>query len=172
MIDRYECRPVFLPSQKGRAGGEGEHVRQEVPGHVHRVDHEVAVLDPDVDMRSEDEVALGNLLKVLSETRVPREGCDLLLLPHRERVRPGGNDLEALLRDPSAHETPHAQNLLASFSDVLADAARRLHASLVELRLDLVARLLVALEDLGDERGQLAGLGVDDLILLLDAECE
>jgi len=46
-------------------------MRQEVPGHLHGIDEELPVLDTHVDVGSEDEVAPGQVLKVVLEAQVP-----------------------------------------------------------------------------------------------------
>ena len=52
------------------------------------------------------------------------------------------------------------------------DAARGLHAGLVQFRMDLLPRLVISLENLRDERRQLAALRMHDLVLLFDPKGE
>ena len=55
----------------------------------------------------------------------------------------------------------------------MADAAADLDLRLQELGLDLVLEDHTPfVEELLDVGGQLAGVGVDDLVLLLDTECQ
>ena len=69
MMVRYDFSPVLRPIQNGELAAQAEDVRHEVPGHVHRVDEEVAVLDADVDVRAEDQQLLGEVVHVLLARR-------------------------------------------------------------------------------------------------------
>ena len=147
-------------------------MREEIPRHIHRVDHEIAVLDAHVDVRAEDQIPLGDLLQVLSQTDVALDRRDVLLLPGREGVSARGHDREPLLGYPAADEAAHTQDFLARFTHIAADLACRFHTGLVKLRMNLLARLFITLENLGDERREFAGLRMDDLVFLFDPERE
>ena len=145
---------------------------EEIPRDVHRVDHEVPILDAHVDVGAEDQVPLGDLLQILPQPDVALDRRDVLLVPGREGVGARGHDGEPLLGDLAADEAPHAQDFLARLPHIPADLAGRLHAGLVKLRVNLLARLQVTFEDLGDERREFAGLRMDDLVFLFDPERE
>ncbi len=69
--------------------------------------------------------------------------------------------------------TAEADDLLAGFLDVLTDLTAHLDLGLQQLRLDLVPEDDPSLlQEFLDIRGQLSGLGVDDLVLLLDSDGE
>ena len=71
-------------------------MRQEIAGDVGRVDEEVAILDPDVHMRAEDEELAREVLHRVLRADVPLERRDLLRDPVRERMRSGRGDREVL----------------------------------------------------------------------------
>ena len=54
-------------------------MRQQVADDVHGVDHELAVLDADVDVRAEDEKLLGKVLHVLLDAQIALQRRDLLV---------------------------------------------------------------------------------------------
>jgi len=163
---RYDLSPVFRPCQKT------EKVGQEVAGHVHRIDDEVPVLDPHVDVHPEDEVLPGDLLEVLLDRDVALQGSDLLVEPRREGMGAGGDDREAALRGQLVDHAPEADHLLPELGRCAAHRAPHLHDRAVELGLDLLDRNPVALEDLLDVGAELSRVGVDDLVLLLDPQGE
>ena len=89
---------------------------QEVARLVHHVDHQVLVLDADVDVHAEDQHAprhVGHLLFVL----VVAIGVgDLLLGPARERVGAGGGHLQAVVVRPARRPIAQPDQLLPGLS--------------------------------------------------------
>src|SRR4029077_12838025 len=132
----------------------------------------LAIGDPDVDVQPEDEELADDVLQLLLEDLVALVLGDELLLPVRERVRPGGDEPEAVSLQERRERPTGVRDLLARFADVGADPRADLDDRLHHLRLHALfevrpggtdERLAVAL--------QLA-VSVDDLELLLDADRE
>ncbi len=146
-------------------------MRQEVARLVHHVDPQVRILDADVDVHAEDEQALRQIGHLFELLDVALLDGDVLSAPHREGVRAGRRDRQAILVRYVAGRRAQADELGARLPHVLADLRADLDLRLHQLRLDLVVEDHPALiEELLDVRGQLPGLGIDDLVLLLDAD--
>jgi hypothetical protein len=165
-----ESRVAALPEWGAR--GKGQHVRQQVARDVHHVDHELAILDPHVDVGAEDEQLLREVGEIGLHADVALQGRDLLLRPQRERVSAGGRDDEAALGREVHHHPAQPDDLLTELRRRSTDAASDLDHALVQLRLDLVHDHLVANENLGDVGFELERGGIDDLVLFLDADGE
>ena len=96
-LQRYDCRPVSMPSQNGELAGERQQVRQEVARAVHQLDRGLAILHADVDVQSEDQVGARHHLQVLHDGLVAVVGVDLLLAPVREGMGAAGRQAQAVL---------------------------------------------------------------------------
>ncbi len=94
-----------------------------------------------------------------------------LVGPGRERMGSRGHDAQILRFREITDGAPETEQLLPRFLDVGADGAAHLDLRLEELRLDLILEdEPSSLEKLLDVRGQLPGLRVDDLVLLLHTQ--
>src|SRR5687767_663692 len=144
-------------------------MRQHITRNIGAVDQEVAVLDPDVDMRAEYEQLLRELPHCLTSAEVTLEGRDLLVGPMREGVRPGGSDLVSLSCRQLHHTPPQVNELVADILRCVADRGTHLDDGLVQLRLHLTEHQPLVLQDLRDIRLQLPGGRVDDLVLLFNS---
>src|SRR3989454_7981217 len=109
---------------------------------------------------------------VLVQTEIALERRDLLLHPGGERVRARRGNPEAVLgREP--HDVPsQADELRPHFGRRPAHRGADLHDRLMQLGLHLGQHQVIPGEELGDVRLELARRGIDDLVLLLDAERE
>ncbi len=161
------------PGEPERARGrDREQMRQEVARLVHDLDARLAVGNADVHVEAEDEQLADDVLKLLLEHLVALLVGDLLLLPVREGMRPGGGDPQARGPEERRERPAQPQHLLAGLADVGADLRAHLDDRLQHLRLHLVSEMRPRG---GEERVDVAAqlpLGVDDLELLLDADRE
>src|SRR2546428_569495 len=83
-----------------------------------------------------------------------------------------GGDLEPAPGHQFQDLSPQPHQLGARLRRRVADFGPDFDNRLVQLRLYLREHEVIAAQDFRDVRLQLAGLGIDDLILFLDAECE
>ena len=84
----------------------------------------------------------------------------------------GGKNLQAVLSCQVDDRAPESHDLLADLGRGLTHRAADLHHRLMQLRLDVLDGNVPVFEDLRDEGFQLAGLRVDNLVLLLNPERE
>ena len=139
---------------------------------VHHLDHLLRIVDRDVHVHPEDQLASRDVLQLVDELAVPVARRDALALEEAERVRAGAADPAALrpreLSDVAAQlrERPH------DVGRSPADRRRHLEHGLHQLGVDLI--LVVAVgrgrEHRVDVLDEIPGLGVEQLVLLLDAE--
>src|SRR2546423_557367 len=87
-------------------------------------------------------------------------------------MRARGGDLESVPGHQFEDLPAQSHQLGARLRRRRADLGADLHNRLVQLRLYLRQQQVIAAQDFRDVRLQLAGLGIDDLILFLDAERE
>ena len=125
-----------------------------------------------MDVEAEDEVGAGDELEVFDDLVVAGVGVDLLRAPVGEGVGGSGDEHEAVFFGEPDHVAAEVEEVFLGVLDVLADAGADLDDGLVQLGLDALFEADFALgEHLGgDVRAQVAGFGVDGLILLFDAE--
>jgi len=123
-----------------------------------------------VHVRTEDEQLLREILEILLHAQIPLEGRDLLRHPIRERMRPRRRDLQPSLGRESDDRAAQPDELRAKVRRAATDLAPDLDHRLMQLGLHLLEDEMIALEDLGDVRAELARLGIDDLVLFLDPE--
>jgi hypothetical protein len=101
------------------------------------VDRLVGVVHAHVHVDAEDDLLARHELEPGDQVAVARPRDDPLVLPERERVRPGRSDPEAVLLRHLVHGSPQCAKLSARLDGVLhrrrGDLADRLH----QLRLDL-----------------------------------
>ncbi len=163
--------PGIVAHPERRRGGKGQDVGHEVADLVHGVDTQLPVGYADVDVHAEDQQPAGDVLKIGDQASVPVFFRNFLFLPAREGMGAGGHDpVAALLRDLANHASEPG-HLAAHFLDVPAHFGTHLHLGLQEFGLDLVPENpLSLLQKLGDVGRQFTGLGVDDLVLLFDAQ--
>src|SRR5215212_1782255 len=83
------------------------------------------------------------------------------------------HDHESILLRETGNNTPQPCDVGSCFLDIATNSRPYFHHRLDHLRLDLLAEQHLALfENLGDVRAQFARLRIDDLKLLLDAQCK
>ena len=131
-----------------------------------------AIVDGDVDVHAEDQLASGDVLQLVDERVVAVLRGDPLALEEAERVRPGGAHACLLLvcdlgdvaaeRGQPAHDVPRVP------ADGRRDLEHRLHQLGVDPRLELVSGDRV--EHRVDVLDEVEGLRVEQLVLLLDAQ--
>jgi hypothetical protein len=167
----FQARVPPVP-ERG-AGGERQEVGKEVACLIHDVHHQVAVVDPDVDMHAEDQHPARNLGHALDVIGIAVTLGDVLFLPAGEGMGARRDDPQSIGLGEFADVAAQAHDLLASLGDVVADLTADFDLRLQQLGLDLVSQnhptLLQELLDIG---GQLSGFGFDELILLLDSDSE
>ena len=157
---------------EGRVHREREHVGQEGAHAVHDVDLGFSVFDADVDMEAEDEVGPGQVLHLVHDVLVARAVRDLLVLPVADGVGARGHDAHPARLGHGDERAPEVLHRVARVGDVLAHRRAHLHHAAVQLGLDLVAQVRARGQHLLDVALQLAGLGIDELELFLDAQGE
>ena len=130
------------------------------------------VVDGDVDVHAEDQLAPGDVLQLVDEVAVPVARSDPLALEERERVRPGGADAQALLVRDLADVAAELQQLVHHVGRGLADGRRDLEHRLHQLGVDPLLELVAG--DRGehgvDVLHEVERLAVEQHVLLLDAE--
>src|SRR5258707_6640863 len=87
-------------------------------------------------------------------------------------MRAGGRNAQSVLRRQPDHMAAQLGQLGAQLGRRLAHLAADLDDRLVQLRLHLRQHPVILLENLGDVGLQLPRFGIDDLVLLFDAERE
>ena len=147
-------------------------MRQEIARHIERVDQELAILDADVDVRAEDQQPLRQLAHVRPHAQVALQWRDLLIDPRRKWMGARGGDLEPVPGHQFQDLSPQSHQLGARLRRRVANLSPDFDNRLVQLRLYLRQHQVIAAQDFRDVRFQLAGLGVDDLVLLLDPQGE
>ena len=126
----------------------------------------------DVHVHPEDELAPRDVLQLVDEVAVAVARRDALALEQAERMRPGRAEAAALrardLGDVRAQLAERVLDVAGGAADVGRDLDHRLH----ELRVD--PALVLAALDGGEHRvdvlHEVPGLGVEQHVLLLDAE--
>ncbi len=112
-------------------------------------------------------------MKFFDEQLVSLVVENLLVLPARNRMCRGGNNLESVLLRQRRNDRAQASDVGTGFLNIFADARADFDLGLNHLGLDLFAEQHPAfVKKLHDVRLQLARLGIDDLKLLFNAECE
>ena len=139
---------------------------------VDDLDRLLGVVDGDVHVHAEDQLAPGDVLELVDEVPVAVAGGDPLPLEEAERVRPRRADAQALLASDLAHVGAQLQELALDVAGGAADRRRdlqhRLHQLGVDARLELVAR--DRLQHGVDVLDEVERLAVEEHVLLLDAE--
>src|SRR5438445_4043969 len=153
-------------------GAQREQVGQEVARLVQGLDPPLGVGDRHVDVEPEDNQRADDVLQLLFEHLVALVVGYLLLVPTRERMGAGAGYAQAGRPEQVGQRLAHLTELLARLVHVLADGRANLDHGLHHLALDLVAQPGRGRRKQGvDVRVKLTG-GVDDLVLLLDADRE
>src|SRR5216683_1078510 len=147
-------------------------MRKEIARLVHHLDACLTVGDADVDVQAEDEQLADHVLQLVLQDLVALGLGDLLVLPVRERVCPGGGDAQTGGLEQRRERAAQLRDLVVRLADVGADLRARLDDRLHHLGLDLLAESRCG----GGEEGRAVALQlplpVDDLELLLDPDRE
>ena len=115
----------------------------------------------------------GELLEVVPELEIARLGREGLAFPVGEGMGPGGGDAAAVAFRGLDDTSTQAEQLGADLGQRAADGRADLDLRLEELVGDPVAQVFPRIgEHARDPGTKLARLGVDDLVLFLDADGE
>ncbi len=165
-------QPRRLTTPERRARREREQRRELRQQAVHHLDRLVGVVDRDVDVHPEDQLAPRDVLELVDERVVAVLRRDPLALEQAERMRPGRADAEALLArdvaDVGAERRELAHHVGRRPAHGGRDLEHRLHQLRVELPGELVA--LDRVQDGLDVLDEVEARRVEEHVLLLDAE--
>src|SRR5579864_3023296 len=139
---------------------------------VHDLDRLLGVVDRNVHVHPEDQLAPRDVLQLVDEGAVAVLGRDALPLEQRERMGAGGADAHSAPACDLAHVAAQAAQLCGDVRRCAADGSGDLEHRLHELGID--ARLELVAGD-GGEHGvdvlhEVEALAVEQHVLLLDAE--
>jgi hypothetical protein len=139
---------------------------------VHDLNRLLGVVDRDVDVQPEDQLAAGDVLELVDEMPVAIARGDPLALEERERMRPRGADTQPTLRCEADHVRAQLPQLLLDLGRRPADRRRDLEDGLHQLGVDLLLELVARG---GGEHGldvldEVERLAVEQHVLLLDSE--
>ncbi len=161
-----------LASPERRAGRQRHELVEMADQPVHDLDRLLRVVDRDVDVHAEDQLAPRDVLHLVDERAIAVLRRDSLRLEERERMRAGRAHAHVLLPRDVGDVAPDAQQLLPHarrrVADRRGDLEDRLHQLGVDPRLELVAR--DRLEHRVDVLDEVERLAVEQHVLLLDAE--
>ena len=139
---------------------------------VDDLDRLVRVVDGDVDVHAEDELAARDVLHLVDERAITVACGDALPLEQAEGMRPGRADAHPLLTGDAADVAADVPQLFRHFGRRVADGCRDLEHGLHQLCID--ARLELVTRDRGEHRvdvlHEIERLAVEEHVLLLDAE--
>jgi hypothetical protein len=139
---------------------------------VDDLDRFLRVVDGDMDVQAEDQLAPGHVLELVDEVPVAVARGDALALEQAERVRARGADAHSLFTREAGHIRAELPQLGFDLGRGLADRRRDLEDGLHELGvhtlLELVARGRG--EDGLDVLDEVEGLAIEEHVLLLDTE--
>ena len=164
--------PGRLAAPERRRRRQREHLRQVDEQPVHHLDRLLGVVDRDVHVHAEDQLAARDVLQLVDELAVAVARRDPLALEEPERMRAGRAEAAALgardLRDVPAQ----LRERLHDVAGGAADRRRHLEHRLHQLRVDafLVLAVLDGREHRVDVLHEVPGLGIEEHVLLLDAE--
>ncbi len=166
------CEPSRLAAPERRARRQREERREVREQPVHDLDRLLRVVDRDVHVHPEDELAPRDVLQLVDQRAVAVLRGDPLALEEAERMRARGADARALLArdlgDVPAERRQPAHHVAGVVAHGRRDLEHGLHELGVDPRLELVAR------DRGEHRldvlDEIERLRVEELVLLLDAE--
>ena len=167
---RREPRRLAAPERGRRRERQQRRKLGEQP--VHDLDGFLRVIDGDVDVHAEDQLAAGDVLELVDEVAVAVARRDPLALEEAERVGAGRADAEARLPRDSRHVGAQLQELALDVAGVAAhrggNLEHRLHQLGADPRLELVPG--DRLEHGVDVLDEIERLAVEEHVLLLDAE--
>ena len=139
---------------------------------VDDLDRLLGIVDGDMDMHSEDELAARDVLQLVDEGAVAVLRRDPLALEEAEGVRTGRPDARALLvgdlGDVAAERRQPAHDVARVAAHRCRDLEHRLHELGVDARLELVSRHRG--QHRVDVLDEVERLRVEELVLLLDPE--
>ena len=165
---RVDSQARALGAPERRVDREREQHRDVDAHAVGDVDRLVGIVDADVHVQAEEELLAGDEAQRGHEVAVAVAADDPLVLPHRERMRPGRADRQPVLAGHPRHLRAQRAQLRAGGHGVRAGIGRDLEHRLHQLRLDLTVRR--GLEQALDRVDEVEALGVDDHQLFLDAD--
>jgi hypothetical protein len=139
---------------------------------VHDLDRLLAVVDRDVDVQPEDQLATRDVLQLVDEVPVAVARGDALALEEAERMGPGGADAQPAVRGEADHVRAQPPQLVLDLGRRPADRRRDLEHGLHQLRVDLLLELVPGGrgEHGLDVLDEVECLAVEQHVLLLDPE--
>ena len=170
LATRSEAGRLAAPERRARRHREQRRELGEQA--VDDLDRLLRVVDRDVNVHPEDELAAGDVLHLVDQRPVAVIRRDALPLEEAERVRPGRADAHAALARDLGHVRAQLHELALDVSGVPAYGRRDLDHRLHELRVHPQARFVPAdgREHRLDVLDEVERLAVEQLVLLLDPE--
>ena len=167
---RCETRRLAAPERRGRR--ECEQRAELGEEAVHDLDRLLGVVDGDVHVHAEDQLAPGDVLELVDQVPVAVARRDPLALEEAERMRSRRADAHPLLASDLAHVRAQLQQLALDVARVPADRGRDLEHGLHQLGVDPRLELVAGdrLQDGVDVLDEVERLAVQEHVLLLDAE--
>jgi hypothetical protein len=167
------CQPRVLPLPVGRGPAQRQQVRQEIGGLVHQVDPGVVVLDPDMHVHPGNQQPPRHPGEVVLQHVVAFLVGMVLGLPVGRGMAGHGQRGEPVAPGDLGHRRAQAPEILARLGDRGTDPGADLHLAAQELGTDLILQRGDAVFHHRDRRiGEIAGLHIDEEILLLDPHGE
>src|SRR5215472_8927477 len=161
-----------LTAPERRARRERHEFREVRDQSVDDLDRLLGVVDGDMDVQPEDQLAPRDVLHLVDHRPVAVLGRDPLPLEEREGMRSGRAHSQPLLARDVRDVAPDAQELLPHSRRRVADGRRHLEHGLHQLGVD--PRLELVAGDRGEHRvdvlDEIEGLAVEEHVLLLDSE--
>ena len=167
---RGEARRLAAP--EGRGGRERQQWPELGEEPVHDLDRLLWIVDGDMHVHAEDQLAPGDVLELVDEVPVAVARGDPLALEEAERVRAGRADAQALLARDSGHVRAQLQQFTLDVAGVAADRRRDLEHRLHQLGVDPRLQLMAGdrLQHGVDVLDEIERLAVEEHVLLLDPE--
>ena len=139
---------------------------------AHDADRAVRAIDGDVNVHAEDQFATRDVLQHVDERAVALTAGDVLALEQAERVRAGAAEPKPLRCGRCDRVGAKAAQLALNVRDRSADGGVELHEGLEQFRRHELSEvtLLLGHEDALDALYQIERLGVEQHVLLLDAD--
>ena len=167
---RGEARRLSAPERRARREREqGGEVREQA---VHDLDRLVGIVDRDVDVHPEDQLAPRDVLELVDQRVVAVLRRDALSLEEAERMRAGRPDAQPLaardVADVAAQRRQLVHHVARRPTHRRRDLEHRLHQLGVEAARELVA--LDRVEHHLDVLDEVEALRVEEHVLLLDAQ--
>src|ERR1041384_7090906 len=148
-------------------------MRQHVTHRVHNVDCAVRIRNANMYVESEGEQRTCDHLVLFHDQFISGILENLLILPMRERMSAGSDNLQSLPAHQTRNDTAQVCDIGSSFFYVFADSGAHFDHRLDHFGFDLLTEQHLALfQDFRDMRTQFAGTRINNLKLFFNTECE